>query len=353
MGELKNLTFIQVCPSHKRFVWEVEVMLDNYIRTGYTYPIHNLIFTPYKQKEEPLFRRLEEKFKPYSFIKFFYYNGDEKLSEDTRKCNYIPLLRPYCLEKHFTEHPHLQEEAIFYHDSDILWTRKLDFTPYLSDEINYQSLANSYLDYDYLASKFQHSIPERRHDLLTLKPIETLLSGFGIDVEVLKANKLNTGGAQSLLKNITPAIWKKVYDGSILIRSYFSILNQQYFPGNTPGERENNGWQSWALADMCGLSWTLWSLGRETRCPEDLNFTWATNPIASLRNNYILHNAGVTADIVKEGDEDIHYFFKGRSLYVNGQLSPHKDLDRLVETSPSKCSWWYVQQLLKVEDPIF
>lgn len=350
---MKPLTFIQVCPSHKRFVWEVEVMLDNYIRVGYTYPIHNLIFTPYLRKEEPLFRKLEEKFKDYPFIQFFYYAGDEKLHEDTKRCNYIPLLRPYCLEKHFTLHPHLQEEAIFYHDSDILWTKKLDFTPYLEDEINYQSLANSYLDYEYLASKFQHCIPERRHDLLNINPIETLLSGFGIDVETLKRNKLNTGGAQSLLKNITPEIWRKVYEGSVLIRSYFSVLNQKFFPGNTPNERENAGWQSWALADMCGLLWTLWADNRETRCPPEFNFTWATNPISSLKDTYILHNAGVTADIVREGTEDVYYFFKGRSLYVSGHLSPHQDLDRLTEVSPQKCSWWYVQQLLKVEDPVF
>jgi len=329
-------------------------MIDNYIRVGYKHPLHNLIFTPFEGHSEPLFRKLKEKYKWHPQIQFFFYDGDSALQADSSNCDYIPLLRPYCLEKHFQLHPHLQQEPIFYHDSDILWTKKLDFGPFIEDDVNYMSLANSYLDYDYLISKFDHSIPERKHELLTLQPIEHLLSAFGIDVALIKENKFNTGGAQSLLKNITPEFWRRVYNGSIYIRSYFKILNQQFFPGDTPEEKENNGWQSWALADMCSLLWNLWKDGKATKCPPEFNFSWATSELQTLRENYIYHNAGVTADIVVEPDgKKTFYSFKGRQGYVKGYSSPHQEMERLVDVSSTKCSWWYVQQLLKVNDPIF
>jgi hypothetical protein len=46
------------------------------------------------------------------------------------------------LKQHFKAHPQLESEAIFYHDCDIVFTRKPDFNAFLSDKIWYLSNTN-------------------------------------------------------------------------------------------------------------------------------------------------------------------------------------------------------------------
>lgn len=165
----------------------------------------------------------------------------------------------------------------------------------------------------------------------------------GITREICVENKNNTGGAQYLLKNITAEYWDKVFNNSILIKFYLADINQQFMQGNTPNEKENNGFQSFC-ADMWAVLWTLWAEGKKTATPPELDFAWSTDEMASHTHEYILHNAGVTSDakirtrIKDENKNNIEVeapiFFKG--AYTTKH--PMSDVQKLRDITTNEIS---------------
>lgn len=350
-----ELVNVQVTPDDNRFVWETEVMIENFIGVGYRHELHNLVYIPYNRKPNKLFKKLQAKYKDKPYIKFFFYKGTKSLASDIDAIQYIPLLRPYCLAKHFRKHRELEGKAIFYHDSDILWTKKLDFTPFIQedDDTCYLSYTGDYLNFDYLIGKIHDVRPEKIMEVLDNHMLEVFFENFGLTVQMLKANNANTGGAQSLLKNITYHFWQDVYRSCMIIKPYFNLFNQMYMKGNDPQERERNGYQSWALADMGGLIWNLWKRGIETRCPKELDFAWATDERSRLKDVYIFHNAGVVDEEIEVNGVKHPIFYKSKFPYVNNQKSPHMEKEYLCAVSNKFASSFYVDNLLNVQNPVY
>ena len=103
---------------------------------------------------------------------------------------YIPQLRPQILAKHFDMYPHLKNEVIFYHDSDIIFNYLPDFQSLADGAINWQSDTSHYLAYDYLRRKEQQgNIPEH-------EAIETLAKIGNVTLDIIKSYTGRTGGAQ-------------------------------------------------------------------------------------------------------------------------------------------------------------
>lgn len=352
---MRELVFVQVTPDDNRFVWETEVMIENFIGVGYRHELHNIVFTPHNRKPNKLFKKLQAKYKDKPYIKFFFYKGTKSLTKDIEMIQYIPLLRPYCLEKHFRRYRELEGCAVFYHDSDILWTKKLDFEPFIQDEDDtcYLSYTGDYLNFDYIVRKVGDARPDKMSEIISQKVIPTFFDNFGISMQVMKENNSHTGGAQSLLKNINYRFWREIYNACRIIKPFFNLFNQMYMPGNTISEREANGYQSWALADMGGLIWTLWKHGVTTRCPKEFDFAWATDMRERLKDVYIFHNAGVVSEEV-EVEGKIHpIFYKSKFPYVNNQKSPHMEKEYLCAVSNKFASSFYVDNLLSVQNPVY
>jgi hypothetical protein len=76
---------------------------------------------------------------------------------------------------------------------------------------------------------------------------------------------------------------------------------------------------------MWAVLWILWADNKETRCPEEMNFAWATDPIEKLDKVYIYHNAGVTPDSIKHKDKFHKLFYKSKIEYVNNLKTPFED----------------------------
>lgn len=68
--------------------------------------------------------------------------------------------------------------------------------------------------------------------------------------------------------------------------------------------------QFWT-AEMWSLLWNLWLDGKETIVTEELDFSWATDPISVFNRKPILHMAGVTENLKNKK------FYKGEFINSN------------------------------------
>ena len=336
--------FLNVSSDDTLFVWQQDAFLDNNVKLGYDNETHVILFKPADRQEwNQKFFDLQEKYKEYSNIKFFFYEDTDNLLQTIRSIGYIPLLRPYCLKKHFNKYPELSKEVIFYHDCDILFTKKFDFSPYMQDDTCYLSNTVGYLGYDYWIGKMDQAIPEKVEQLKEINPIGKLAEALGISLDIMKENDGGVGGAQYLLKNIDAEFWDDVMRACITARPYLLMLNKEFFTS------EAAGWQSWT-ADMIAVLWNLWKRGQKTATPKEFDFAWGTDLIERLQEVFIYHNAGISATQMELHGKMETVFYKGK--YAPKNESPHNDIAYLKSVSPKYCNGWYAQKLLEVKNPI-
>lgn len=354
---IKKPIFLLCQPSDVYFQWQIELFLDNNIELGVDNETHVLWFLPYDRLEqgwEPTLLTLQEKYKNKGNIRFFFFEDTKDiLNNDIRKINYIPLLRPYCLKEHFKNNPELSKETFFYCDSDILLLNNLPFDKFNDENTCYLSYTGArykggnYLDLDYLIGKESQCIPEMQEMLKELNVPARLAEFCGITREIVELNDNGTGGAQYYLKNIDAQFWQDVYDSCIKIRPFLQKINQQAFLGNNPNEKENNGYQSFCT-DMWAVLYNIWKRNMKTECPKELDFAWATDPIDKLGTVSILHNAGVSSNIMNMEGVDSFMFYKG--LYANNDRIPYLEPFNLKLVTPKYCTFFYAQMLLKLKD---
>ena len=296
-----QLRLLSAQPATDYYAWQVEAYLENFIQLGYNGNLIDVV-AGYKNIIPRSWRLIQQKF-PY--VRFFFY-------EDTMvNCNYAPAIQSHILEKHFTEHPYLEKDAIFFHDCDFLFTKYFDFSSYLQDNKWYFSDTISYIGYNYISSKGDNVV-------------DKMCEIIGIDKELVKNNQDNSGGAQKLMKNINSDYWKQVYDNSL------NLYNGLQELANQKKEGDPYGLQIWC-ASMWAELWTAWKLGHEVIVPKEFDFCWATCPIERWDQVSFFHNAGVPDN--KQG-----MFFKAD--YIDKYpFNTH------LEISQRRCSYKYYQFL--------
>lgn len=339
---MKKPIFMSVAPDNTYYVWENEVNIQNNIDLGLDNEMHFLWFLPHDRLQKgwnPLVLKLKEKYKDYKNIKFFYFTDvDDILNKVIRKINYIPYLRPYCLEKHFRNHPELKNEIIYYHDSDALFIKPLDFSKFNDLNTCYLSDTAGYLNLQYLDGKIEES--KNKEQLKKIKPIDTLLELNNINRTIATANNSNTGGAQYLLRNIDADFWKDVMESCKIIRSYLRNINREFY------KNENEGYQSWC-ADMWAVLWNIWKRGMKTECPKEMDFVWATDPIEKIDTHYIFHNAGVSSKSININGEKKIFFNKGD--YKELEKAPYNDDFQLKLVDKNFATFYYANKLLNLK----
>lgn len=282
MKQTKHLTLMCVQPCIPYYAWQVEVMLRNFISLGIheQHDIH-VIFAYNKnesdwQKKVDFIMKLANHYTQH--VSFFFY-------QDTREypISYISGIRPNCLKQHFINNPYLEDEVIFYHDCDIVFTKYPTFLEnYVEDDFNwYLSDTISYIGHNYIASKGQDVL-----DLMT--------SIVGINPKWVEKNELNSGGAQYVMKEVDWKFFHKVEKDCERLFKEVNVLNNEK-KRLDPSHHELQIW----CADMWALLWNAWMRGFETKVEKDLDFCWATDNISRWDETYIFHNAGVV-DSVKD-----------------------------------------------------
>lgn len=348
------MIFISVQPDEFDFVWQLEVQLNNFRKWGYSEHYHAIIYCPPERgknvTKEMLF--LEQCFPEVKFT--YYFDVEHNCARFIREFKYVPLLRPWCLQKYWEDNPQLEVQTVFYLDADVIFTEKIDFDKYLLDDVCYLSRTgtsdrkSNYISHEYFESKkvkIENVKPEKLAEFQKYDILGHLTSYVGVDKQVVIDNELNTGGAQYLLKGITSKFWKDVFDSCLFIRLTLRNYNIKFYTGANVYEVENNGVQSWC-ADMWAVLWNLWKYGKTTRCPDEFDFSWSTTPISEAPKYKIHHQAGAH---ILEKDGKTHYLFdKRKEEFIKGVCTPFEDKIYLNSLSNEFCSKLYVDAIKEV-----
>jgi hypothetical protein len=271
---MKNLRYICVQPRLVYYAWQVEVMINNFLK--YNINPNNIdilvaINPNDETSSEAAIDAWDRLMNHYNSVRFFFY-------KDTRPqpIHYISSVRPNILKQHFAVYPKLKEEAIFYHDCDMVFTKQPNWNNFLYDDIWYLSDTNSYINYNYIISKGQ-DVYSKMCQIVGINPI------------IPKLMNPNSGGAQYILKNIDKEYWEKVERDCEQLFFQINQLNSEKKRAN-PSYHELQIW----CADMWAVLWNGWLRGNETKVIPEMNFSWATDHKHRWQETTIFHNAGVT-----------------------------------------------------------
>lgn len=330
---------ILICaqPDDQYFIFQVRMYIESCLEQEFTIDqIHILLYKP----KERLYNVNWEKLKEiYTGLNIFVYE-DQGVKDYLGI--YIPILRPHILKQHFKNFPELENTPIIYTDCDILWTKNLNISDLLEDDVCYVSDAKSYLNYDYFRVKNTQILPSKALEASNRDFLKEVCDIVGIDKEVMIENNLNTGGVQYILKGITSEFWEKVEKDVLAIRQHLLQVNRDFY------ESENAGIQSWC-ADLWAVQMNLWFFGKKTKVVKELDFAWSTDPIEKMETYPILHNAGIVGDF----QNGYPAFYKGK--YVNG-FDPLKDehLYTIIDDPESRkyCTYYYTRKLLELNNKL-
>jgi len=301
------MKFICAQPAIPYYSWQVEVMLNNFIKNGIN-PNDIHIVSAYYGSIPENWLALKNK---NSEVNFFFY-------QDTREDrSYIPSIYFNLMKQHLQLNPELEKEVLFLHDCDIIFTRPVDFSEMEKDDVWYLSDTVGYIGTQYILSKGED---------VYLK----MCNVIGIDPEIPKARNADSGGAQHIVKNTTAEYWDKVEKDSIKLYAHLCAEEPKW-------ERSDYPIQKWT-AGMWSLLWNAWKFGHETKVDKRLDFCWATDPIYRWKEAPIFHNAGVT-------DDRKELFFKGG--YIN--KLPYNEVKQ-EDVDGRFCSYKYVENLLEAKE---
>lgn len=332
---MRELKFICVQPDDTYYTWQVHTWLESLRTIGHSDKAIVLVFTPDFRERNDKWDRIAEL---YPEAEFAFYKDIHKLSKLLGI--YIPILRPYTLMRYFKDNLDMQGKAIFYCDSDVVFTDKFNVDAYIEDDCNYVSDTNSYINATYFDSKIKDVRPEKLEEYKKADVLSEVTSLVGITRQIAEDNNLHSGGAQYLLKNISSEFWEKVIGDCLNINLYLKNVNRQFF------ESEAKGFQSWC-ADMWAVLWNLWLKDRQVKIVPEMEFAWSSDKIEKLDKVGILHNAGIVSNMFG----DIPTFFKGN--YHSGK-DPFEDphVKKVYEDEKSKtlCSHYYVSRMWDVKN---
>lgn len=308
---MKKLRYVSAQPANNYYKWQVEVMINNFISMGINpndidivcWKVNGVISEDWKKLAST-----------YS-ARFFFY-------DDTRENrHYISSIRPNILKQHFKAHPYLQEDIIFYHDCDILFTKNPNewiTNEMLQDDNWYGSDVRWYIGHDYITSKGEDVLNQ-------------MCSIMGIDKQLVKDNELNCIGAQYLMKDLSYEYWDWVEVKCDKMFKEITELNHLKKQEN-PGYHEIQIWTS----DMWAVLWKGWLMGKNTITHPNFNFSWGTSSEKDYHEMNIMHNAGVT-----DGNSGLFY----KANYMN-QL-PYNNAP---EPRKNTASWYYWNWIQKTAE---
>lgn len=305
---LRKLRFVSAQPATLYYAWQVEVMINNFMEMGVN-PNHIDVVC---WKQNGIIPNEWSRLANGYPVRFFFYD-DSRVTK-----HYISSIRPNILKQHFRSHPYLTNESIFYHDSDIIFTKPISewiSEEMIGDSIWYGSDTRWYIAHSYIKSKGQ--------DVL-----DKMCSLMGLEENLILNNEKNSIGAQYLMKNIDWQYWDRVeFDSEILFKDITELNNRK--KEKDPTHHELQIW----CADMWAVLWGAWRLGYKTICDERFGFSWGTSTEDDYNKWNIMHNAGVTSS-------DSGLFYKPQFM---NQLPYGKNLE-IREGTASRKYWDWIQK---------
>jgi len=269
------MIFLSAQPDDFYFSWQIELQIFNFKNCGIE-PGNMHILIGYDQK-----RGLRKSFEDIIFknpdIKIFAY-PDIRIGK-----KYPSSIRPNIIKQHFQAFPELENEVVFYHDSDIIFRTLPDFQKLKKGHYWFVSDTKSYINTDYIISSGSRE--------LFLEMCHTV----NITPQTVLENDANAGGAQYLLKNVTYNYWCKVEkdcEALFTILTRFNNANaEKEYESNGKKRSEHTGIQAWC-ADMWAVLWNALLYGYEVKIDHELDFCWPDEAIKRWHDCKILHYTG-------------------------------------------------------------
>jgi len=312
---MKDLKFVCCQPAIFYYAWQIDVMLHNFLENGVKPENIHIVSAVYPDFPKEWIDLVNK----YKGVKFSFYPDQRK------DRSYIPSIYFFLMKKHMEAYPELQDANLFLHDCDIIFTRPVDFSSMLEDDVWYLSDTVGYIGTQYILTKGEDVYLD-------------MCRVMDIDPEIPKQRNADSGGAQYLIKKSTPEFWQKVEDDSVKLYKHFCDTEKDY-------KGEGYPIQKWT-AGMWSFLWNIWKFGYQTKVDKRLDFCWTTDPISKIETHPILHNAGVTGPVMN----GVNYFYKGK--YHKGEnpfTDPHLDVVLNDEKAKTKCTWYYVNELIKLK----
>lgn len=325
------MKFISAQPNDPYFAWQIEVQINNFRKFNLSDKMHVLIFNNRLNiKYHNLWNEIVKK---YDEVNFFFYND-----LGCKYKEYIPAIRPHILKQHFEKFPYLEKETIFYHDSDIIFTKQPEIEELLKDNINYVSNTTSYLNSKYLKGKIKDIKNQSfNHKFEQENVVKKISEIVGIEDSEFYSNDDNLGGAQYILKNVNSDFWGAVEQNCIDIYKYLGEVNREYF------SNENKGIQRWC-ADMWAVALNIIKNKCIIKVSKELDFCWPTDNIEKSKQVFIYHNAGVNSS------DSNKFFWKGGYIDKSPFNEEHKKY-----VDENSCNYLYANELdeLKSKECVF
>ncbi|MEO5991058.1 MAG: galactosyltransferase-related protein [Ferruginibacter sp.] len=303
------MKYLSAQPDDYYFLWQLQLQLFNFSKLGISSKdIHVLI--GYNAK-----KGLSKEFET-----FFCQNKQASifLYPDERKSRfYLSSLRPHIIAKHFRKHPELENQIIFYHDSDIVFNSLPDFDNLIKDDIWYVSDTRSYLDCDYIKRTAGEKVFHKMCDVVGIEPV------------IVENNNDNAGGAQYLLKECKTSFWQKLEKDC---EGLYKLLEDYNDLAGFCNKKTNpKGIQAWC-ADMWAVLWNAWYFNYKVRIHKELDFCWPYDPIDHWKQKKILHYSG----ILSKDDKSVF----NKSIYL--KYDPFYD-NNINKINKKTCSFPLVQ----------
>lgn len=312
------MIYISVQPDDFYFTWQLEIQLRNFRKLNI--PRESVqVLVGYNEilGVKPLFREFINKNRT---LAEFYVYPDKRQNKD-----YISSIRPNILKQHFSAYPELENEIIFYHDSDVLFSRIPELDTSYNHEICYVSDTRSYLDSKYIKNNSSYDV------------FKSMAEIVGISTKTICDNDQHAGGAQYVLKGINSYFWDKVERDSQMLYSLLKDYNRSLWIHNfkTKGTYRCsiNGIQAWC-ADMWAVLWNLWYFNKNVEIHPEMNFSWPDSPIENWKKNSMLHYSG------EQNNEELSF---KKTKYVH--FPPWHD-ESIFKIPDKTCSYEVTQSII-------
>jgi len=174
------MKYICAQPENHYFSWQLDVMLYSFQKAGIEMKDVHILASVLPNQPKQWFSHLEGKYPGISIHRYKDGRPDK---------SYIPSIKHYLLFRYYEQFPETRNDSVFFHDSDIAFTKNPSLDHLCNDDIWYLSDTKSYLGYNYIMSKGRDTL-------------ETMLITTGIDEDTVKKNEDNSGGAQYIVKNV-------------------------------------------------------------------------------------------------------------------------------------------------------
>lgn len=285
------MKYIMAQPSVPRFEWEVQVAVYQMLNIGISKEDIIVLFTRHDDNVSNAIKELG--------VQVYVYDD---YREDM---GYIPSVKPYLMYRYLDEDKEREKETYFFMDSDVI-IRELPKTINERDsKVWYGSNCNGYLSYDY--------IKQCRNGQEILNKMADII---GITVEDIKSINENCIGAQYVIIQPTSEYFEKVYKDSITLYYKLKVIDSNF--------------QIWAV-EMNSTLLNMLYFGIKPKVSEDLDFTWATDPVEKWYDNKIFHNAGINPDMTDSFhkgsyidkspfDDDLSFVNREKATFKYAQL---------------------------------